>query len=116
MCRRDAVREALADTIEHCGLSREALAAEMSRLTGDSISRTHIDQWTAPSKSGWRFPLEYAAALAAITGDCRVVEAALAGTRFRVVDERTVAAAELGRMVAEERRRRARMRELLEVV
>lgn len=62
-----AVREALAAAIAASGKSRWQIAAEMSELIDTEISKTMLDAWTASSKDGYRFPLEYAAAFCRVT-------------------------------------------------
>jgi len=50
------------------GLSREMVAARMSELTGDQITKAMLDVFTAESHVRHRFPFEYAAAFEAATG------------------------------------------------
>lgn len=40
-------------------MERDEIALHMSRLTGEHITDTMIDAWTAKSKTKWRFPLQY---------------------------------------------------------
>jgi hypothetical protein len=54
-----AIRHVLADLMAHSAHSRQAVAEAMSTLTGASISKHQLDSWTAESRDGWRFPLEY---------------------------------------------------------
>ncbi len=54
-----AVRHFLADLLKDCAHSRGEVAEAMSTLTGASISKHQLDSWTADSRDGWRFPLEY---------------------------------------------------------
>lgn len=53
------LRRLLSDLLKACPLSRELVAARMSELTGDQITKHQLDSWTAESREGWRFPLEY---------------------------------------------------------
>ena len=116
LCRKEAVREALTQALAGCGMSREEVAAEMTRLTGEPISRNHIDNWCSEAKREWRFPLELATAFCRITGDYGLVEAVLDGTGLGLADERTMKAAEYGRLLAEEKKRAVKKRELLEAL
>jgi len=78
--------------------SRYDLAARMSELTGQEISKASIDAWTGESKSEWRFPFEYAAAFEAAC-DSTCLQQLLArkrGCRILVGDE--ALDAELGRV------------------
>ena len=53
------LRRLLSDLLKSCPVSREMVAARMSELTGDQITKHQLDSWTAESRDGWRFPLEY---------------------------------------------------------
>lgn len=112
--RKAAVQEALKRTLRNCQLSREEIADEMTRLVSEKITKNHIANWTAESKNGWRMPLEYAAAFYVVTGDPGVVKAALAGSGIGILDDRDFALFELGRIVAEERSRSKRKRQVME--
>jgi hypothetical protein len=91
-------------------MSREDVAAEMARLTGEPISRGHIDNWCSEGKRDWRFPLEYVTAFCVVTGDYGLVAAVLAGTGQGLADEETRAFAELGQTIVEERKISAKLR------
>lgn len=56
------LRYVLSDALKKTPLSRHEIAARMSELTGQDISKSMLDAWTAESKTPWRFPFEYAAA------------------------------------------------------
>ena len=53
------LRHLLSDLLKSCPLSRDIVAARMSELTGDQITVHQLNSWTAESREGWRFPLEY---------------------------------------------------------
>jgi len=110
LARKDAVREALTHGLSNCGLSREDVAQEMSRLTGEHISRGHLDNWCSEGKRDWRFPAEYMTAFCIITGDYGLVAAVLDGTGQGLADEETRSFAELGRAIVEERKIAAKLR------
>lgn len=112
--RHEAIREAIVMTLGNSSLSREAFAAEMSRLTGESITVNHLNNWCSEAKGQWRFPLEYAAAFALVGQDFGIIAAGLDGTGQILADERTMKAARLGQLVAEKRRRAKEERELYE--
>lgn len=57
-----ALRQLLSDLMKASPLTRYDIAAKMSELTGQEITKHQLDSWTAESREGWRFPLEYAAA------------------------------------------------------
>ena len=49
----------LSDLLKSSPNSREIVAARMSELIGETITKHQLDSWTAESRDGWRFPLEY---------------------------------------------------------
>ena len=51
----------LSDVLKRAPMSRFDVAARMSELTGEAISKHQLDSWTAESRNAWRFPLEYLA-------------------------------------------------------
>ena len=53
------LRGLLSDVLKRAPMSRFDVAARMSELTGDHISKHQLDSWTAESRNAWRFPLEY---------------------------------------------------------
>lgn len=59
----NALRHLLSDLLKDSPLSRFEIAARMSELTGQEITKHQLDSWTAESREGWRFPLEYLPAL-----------------------------------------------------
>ena len=117
--RKESVCEALRKALDGCKdlngspLDRETVSKELSRLVGESVSVHTINNWCAEGKENRRFPLEYAEALALITGDRGILDAAL-GEGFRMLDEEETAYLELGRIVAEERARSKKKRQVLE--
>ena len=58
-----ALRRLLSDLLKNSPQSREIIAGRMSELTGETITKHQLDSWTAESREGWRFPLEYLPAL-----------------------------------------------------
>lgn len=53
------VRHLISDLLKVCPLNRFEIAARMSELLGHEITKHQLDSWTAESRDGWRFPLEY---------------------------------------------------------
>lgn len=49
-------REAISEALKNCPLSRYQVAARMSELAGQEITKAMLDSWTAESKEGHRFP------------------------------------------------------------
>jgi hypothetical protein len=101
--RHESVCEALKSALSKCGLGRDTVAAELTRLSGDKISVNHLNNWCAESKNGWRLPLEYVAALCIITGDSGIIKAALESSGLIVLDKKAKDYYELGKITAENR-------------
>lgn len=93
-----ALRHLLSKLLKNCPLSRFEVAARMSELTGHEISKHQLDAWTAESREGWRFPLEYLPAFesAVETHDVTIWIADLRGARLSV--GREALEAQLGRI------------------
>lgn len=53
------LRHLLAELLKACPHTRYQVAARMSELLGAEVSKHQLDSWTADSRDGWRFPLEY---------------------------------------------------------
>lgn len=54
-----AVRHRISDLLKDSPRNRFEIAARMSELLGHEITKHQLDSWTAESREGWRFPLEY---------------------------------------------------------
>lgn len=110
-----ALRGLLSDLLKRSPLSRFDVAARMSELTGDPITKHQLDSWTAESREGWRFPLEYLPALeeALQTHEITAWIADLRGARLSV--GREALEAQLGR-VAQMRDELARQERALKKV
>ncbi|WP_287874300.1 hypothetical protein [Azospira sp.] len=57
------LRSLISDLLKASPLNRYEVAARMSELVGHEITKNQLDSWTAESRDGWRFPLEYMPAL-----------------------------------------------------
>lgn len=66
------VRHLISDLLKACPNTRFEVAARMSELTGQEITKHQLDSWTAESREGWRFPLEYLPALEVALGSHQV--------------------------------------------
>lgn len=114
LCRKDAVREALTEALAACQLSREAVAVEMSRLTGEAVSVNHLNNWCSEAKREWRFPLELATAFCLITCDFGLISAILDGTGRDLANEESKVLEEYGRVLVQKRKAAIQERKLLE--
>lgn len=88
----------VSDLLKASHSSRHQIAARMSELTGQEITKHQLDSWTAESREGWRFPLEYLPALevALETHDITAWLASLRGCKVLVGKE--AIDAEIGKM------------------
>jgi hypothetical protein len=93
-----AVRRLLSDAIKASPLNAAQIAARMSELVGTTITEHQLHAWTAPSREGWRFPLEFLPAFEA-AAETHTITAWLADTRGgRLLIGREALNAELGRL------------------
>ena len=109
-------RHVLSDLLKASPLSRVMVAARMSELLGTEVTKHQLDSWTAESRDGWRFPLEYLPALevALETHEVLTWLADLRGARLAV--GREVLETQLGKleqMKGELRRQEAAIKKLL---
>jgi len=111
---KEVVKEALRAALHRCGISREVVADELTRLTGESISIHQINNWVAPVKTERSMPLEYAGALAVITGDTGFLQVALEAAGILVLNNQQAPYYELGRITAEDRARAKKRKHILE--
>jgi len=61
-------RECVSEALKSCPLSRYQVAARMSELTGQDITKSMLDSWTAESKEQHRFPAIFLPAFCEATG------------------------------------------------
>lgn len=109
--RAEGVLEAIKTTLKRCSLSPEQIADEMSRLLGESVTKSHISNWSAESKTGYRLPLQWAAAFCVVTNDSAVIKAAFLGTGINILDDTEMVFYEIGKAVEEKRERDAKLKE-----
>jgi hypothetical protein len=109
-------RHMLSDLLKVSPLSRVMIAARMSELLGHEVTRHQLDSWTAESRDGWRFPLEYLPALevALETHEVLIWLAELRGARVSVGREAIeTQLGKIGRMKDELRRQELAIKRLL---
>ena len=109
--RAEAVREAVSATLRSCPLSPEQIADEMTRLTGEKVTKSTIANWSAESKSNYRIPLQLTAAFCEVTNDNRVIRAAFYGTGINILDDTEMAFYEIGKAVEDKRESDAKLKE-----
>lgn len=94
----------LATALKQSSRDRFEVAAEMSRLTGDQISKAQVDAWTAKSKPKWRFPAEYLPAFVQATDSYWLLDkfATFVGCRVLVGEDKILS--ELGELSLKKQR------------
>lgn len=112
----EAVKDGLNRSLKDCGLSREIIAEEISRLTGHDITVHQINNWAAPSKEDRPTPLHFLAAFTEITGSPALAEAALDGTGYKLLTPEEVVFYEIGKDEVEKRKQAKARKALWEKV
>jgi hypothetical protein len=92
----ETVKDALNLALKECGLSRDIVAEELSRLTGHDISIHQLNNWAAPSKEDRPTPLHFLAALVEVTGSAELIRAAIRGTGYKLLTPEEVVFYEIG--------------------
>lgn len=112
-----ALRHLLSAALKASPSSRYAVAARMGELLGCDISKHQLDAWSAESREGWRFPLEYLVAFEVACGTHSVSEWLAEQRGCRLLKGRESLLADLGRidqMASELRVEKARIKKVLE--
>ncbi len=82
------IARAIAEAIKQSRRSRHDIAAEMSAYLGEEISPAMLDQYSSTANERHNIPAHRLIALLAVTGDARIVNAALQDTGFVAIDAR----------------------------
>lgn len=93
-----AVRRLLSEAIKDSSLNTAQVAARMAELTGHAVSEHQVHAWTAPSREGWRFPLEYLPAFEQAAETLALTRWLASVRGCRVLQGREALNAELGRL------------------
>ena len=92
------LRGVLSVALKKTPKTRYEVAARMSELTGQDITKATLDAWTAESKTMWRFPFEYAAAFEEATGTTCLQQLLARKRGCKVLVGEEALLAELGRV------------------
>lgn len=96
------LRALISNVLKECPKDRHEIAAVMSRLIGQTITKHQLDSWTAESREGWRFPLEYLPALE-VACETHQVTAWLVGIRGgKMLIGKDALEAELGKLTRQQ--------------
>lgn len=107
------LRCAIAKALRNTQFSRTQVVERMAALLGVDVSEAMLDAWSAPSRSRWRFPFEYAAAFDAACETTALLELLARQRDYRVLAPGEVKDAELGRIEREISALRARRATLI---
>lgn len=111
-----AIRHLLGELLKQTTHTRQEVAQQMSDLTGSPISKHQLDAWTADSREGWRFPLEYVPAFE-VAAETRELTSWLADLRgCKVLVGKDALDAEIGRMERMREDAGRRIRQLKQVI
>jgi hypothetical protein len=72
------IKRAVSEAIRESGQPRSELAAAMSEYLGERVTATMLDQYTSTANEGANIPAHRLIALLVVTGDIRLINAALA--------------------------------------
>ena len=115
------LRNALKTAITQSGKDRIYIAAEMTDLifgeAGEGeVTKSQLDSWTAPSRDGWRFPLEYLPAFVRATSAYWLLDLVAGFVGCKVLMGEQAALAEVGALEMQREKLEDRMRRIKETV
>lgn len=82
------IAQAIAAAMKDCGLSREQIASGMSAFLDEPVTAGTLYQYSSEANERNKIPAHRLIALAKVTGDARLLNAALDGTGFVAVEAR----------------------------
>ena len=92
------IKEAISEAVKNSGLKRYDIAGRMSEHTGQEITESMLNSYTAESKEGHRMPAEYMPIFCKITQDFAALEILAAAAGARLVKSDEIYFLELGRL------------------
>lgn len=92
------LRALITGAIRQSRFSRDEIAQRMTLSSGEFVTRAMLDTWTAPSKNGHRFPLQFLPAFCDATESHEILRDALAMLGGRIATAEDLAFAEIGRL------------------
>ncbi|MET4206877.1 hypothetical protein [Bradyrhizobium sp. LA2.1] len=82
------IARAVAEAIKESGRSREEIAEEMSNYLGEKVTADVLYQYSSPANERSNIPAHRLIALLAVTGDDRLINAAVQDTPFIAISNR----------------------------
>ena len=107
------VRERLSAVLKAAPCKRWEVAGLMGEYLGVEITESQLNAWSAESKEGYRFPLEYLPALCYATTDYGLADMVVKACGCKLIKSEEVVLLELARIDDETRQREERKAHLL---
>jgi hypothetical protein len=106
------VRRLISEAVKQCSHSRAVIAARLSDLLGVHITEHMLNAWSAESKDGYRFPLEYAPAFCYVTGETRLLKIGPIIMGLKVLEDKDIMWLEYHKVREIEKKARAQRKNL----
>ncbi len=110
------LRNVLSAILKQSPKSRYEIAARMSELLDEEISKNMIDSWTAESRRGWRFPFEFTAAFETACESYQLTELLAQKRGCKILVGEEVLLAELGKLESMEADLKERKKALKQIM
>jgi hypothetical protein len=107
------IRERLSAVLKAAPCKRWEVAGRMGEYLGLEITESQLNSWSAESKDGHRFPLEYLPALCYAAGDYGLADMVVEACGCKLIKSEEVILLELARIDDEARQREERKTHLL---
>lgn len=107
------VKETLSAVLKAAPFKRWEIAGRMREYLGFEITESQLNAWSAESKEGHRFPLEYLPAFCYATSDYTLADLIVRGCGCKLIKSEEVILLELARIDDEARQREDRKEKLL---
>jgi hypothetical protein len=108
------IRQLLSNALKSADVKRWEVAGRMGEYIGTEISESMLNSWTAESKEGYRFPLEYLPAFCWATGNYELLEMVTKVCGCYIVKSEEVALLELARLEQAEQSIQSRKKQVRE--
>lgn len=94
--------KAVGQALKDCALSREEIAEEMTRYSGEHVSKDMLDKWASEAAEDHTIPLTKLDALIEVTRDQRLCQILTAPRRWSVIDDKYLPAIEYAMLAEKE--------------
>lgn len=110
------IRGLISAALKRCPMSRHHVAARMSELAAQEITKSQIDSWSAESRADHRFPLAFLPAFVEATGDRSIIRFLCQRHGMTAIEGRDTLRLELGRAEFEKREASKRERAIRDLL